>query len=89
MDGYKLLFLDSVSSEMEFVTARLCHDCFFENMKSVCKEDGWEEGMIFYVLTKDSELELKFQSEDTADDALKENSEDVYMEDFIKDILES
>ena len=83
------MFLDCVSTEMEFINTRLCHDCFFENLKNVTKEEGFEDGMLFYVLTKTTELELKFQSEDTVDEMLKENSTDVHMEDFIKDILES
>lgn len=89
LNNYKLLFLDSLSTEIEHVSAQVCHDCFFDNLKRVAKEEGWEEGMVFYILTEKSELELKFQPEDKADDELRERSEDVYMEDFIKDILET
>lgn len=91
LDNYKLLFFESYSTEMEYIPATLCHDCFFENLGKVSKEEGYEEGMPFYILTKDSEFELNFQPEEFASEDFKSRAEggDVYMEDFIKDILES
>jgi hypothetical protein len=45
--------------------------------------------MLFYILTSQSELQLKFIRDDEADDELRGQSDEVIMEDFIKDILET
>jgi hypothetical protein len=88
LDNYKLLFFDCYSSEFEHISAVICHDCFFNNLQKVSEEEQ-EEGMLFYILTSQSELQLKFIRDDEADDELRGQSDEVIMEDFIKDILET
>ena len=89
IDGYKLLFLSTYSSEVEYCYTTFCHDCFFDNLNRIVKDDGWENGMSFCIFTKGSELELNFQPEDLMDEELQAAGKEVIMEDFIKDILES
>ena len=89
MDNYKLLYLNTYSTEVEYSYSILCHDCFFDNLNKVVKDhDLKEEGLIFYILTNDTELELNFHPSDW-ESGPEESSEDIHMEDFIKEILES
>lgn len=93
IDNYKLLYLETVSTEVEYCSCILCHDCFFDNLNKVAKEyeipEG--EGMMFYILTKESELELNFESgfPEEGDEEYSSEEQQIYMEDFIKEILES
>jgi hypothetical protein len=49
-----------------------------------------ESGMPFFILTKETELELNFQpSEFLPDEDEGDENKEVYMEDFIKEILEA
>ncbi len=91
MDNYKLLYLNTYSSEVEYSYSILCHDCFFDNLNKVVKEYELEEsGMPFFILTKETELELNFQpSEFLPDENEGDENKEVYMEDFIKEILEA
>ena len=90
IDNYKLLYLNAYSSEVEYSYSILCHDCFFDNLNKVVKEHELEEaGMKFFILTKDTELELDFQPSDFELDEAAEEGEDHHMEDFIKEILEA
>ena len=82
--------MNAYSSEVEYSYSILCHDCFFDNLNKVVKEYELEEaGMQFFILTKDTELELEFQPaefESYEDDAEQQEG---HMEDFIKEILEA
>lgn len=89
MDNYKLLYLNTYSSEVEYSYSILCHDCFFDNLNKVTKDhDLKEEGLIFYILTNDTELELNYHPSDW-ESGPEEVQEDIHMEDFIKEILEA
>jgi hypothetical protein len=91
IDNYKLLYLNTYSSEVEYTCAILCHDCFFDNLNKVAKEYELDEqlGLPFYILTKDTELELNFKPSDFVLEESDEEEQQVFMEDFIKEILES
>jgi hypothetical protein len=91
IDSYKLLYINTYSSEVEYAYSVLCHDCFFDNLNKVIKEyELGEEGMPFFILTKDTELELNFLPSDFAfDEEAAEEGKDCHMEDFIKEILEA
>ena len=89
IDGYKLLYLKTYSTEVEYSYSILCHDCFFDNLKKVVKDNEVdEEGLPFFILTKDTELELNFEPQSFQDETTGED-EEIYMEDFIREILES
>ena len=65
MDNYKLLYLNTYSTEVEYSYSILCHDCFFDNLNKVVKDhDLKEEGLTLYILTNDTELELNFHPSD-------------------------
>lgn len=91
IDNYKLLYLVTYSTEVKFSACCLCHDCFFDNLSEVYKDHEPEEtgGLSFFIFNDESELELNFHPEDYAPEGLEDVSEEVYMEDFIKDILEA
>tara|TARA_Y100000592_G_scaffold98172_1_gene170622 strand:+ start:892 stop:1266 length:375 start_codon:yes stop_codon:yes gene_type:complete len=89
IDGYKLLYLKTYSTEVEYSYSILCHDCFFDNLKKVVKDhEVDEEGLPFFILTNDTELELNFEPQSFQDETTGED-EEIYMEDFIREILES
>lgn len=90
--NYKLLYLNTYSTELEYTYSVLCHDCFFANLGKIYKDYDLESEMVFSIMTKDSEIDMTFQPEELAEDIDAENDEEipeVYIEDFIKDILES
>lgn len=90
MDNYKLVYFNTYSSEVEYCCATLCHDCFFDNLNKVIKEYEIDElGLPFFILTKDTELELNFQPSEFLPEEGKEGEQEIFMEDFIKEILES
>ena len=89
IDGYKLLYLKTYSTEVEYSYSILCHDCFFDNLKKVAKDHEIDEdGLPFFILTNDTELELNFEPQSFQDETTGED-EEIYMEDFIREILES
>ena len=88
LDNYKILYLTSFSSEMEWSSCMLCHDCFFENLYSVYEQNKNQDlPMSFFILTDGEEIEMAFTPEELAPEELKTEAGEVYMEDFIKDIL--
>jgi len=90
-DNYKLLYLNTFSTELEYAYAVLCHDCFFDNLGEVYKQYqqlGAEGEMGFAIFTKESEIEMTYQPEELANEEDRE-AEEIFMEDFIKDVLES
>ena len=90
IENYKLIYLDSWSTETEYCSCTLCHDCFFDNLKKISQEYELEEsGIPFFIFNKTTELELNFHPEEFVSEELKEDAEDSNMEDFIKDILEA
>ena len=89
IDNYKLLYINTYSTEVEYSYSILCHDCFFDNLNKVAKDHGVEEdGMPFFILTEETELQLNFEPSQLDKDESSEHDE-VFMEDFIKEILES
>ena len=90
MDNHKLIYFNTYSTEVEYSYSVLCHECFFDNLNKVVKESEiQDEGLVFYILTEETELQLDFQpSEFFSEGELGEN-EEVNMEDFIKEILEA
>ena len=89
IDNYKLLYINTYSTEVEYSYSILCHDCFFDNLNKVAKDHGIEEdGMPFFILTEETELQLNFEPSQLDKDESSEHDE-VFMEDFIKEILES
>ena len=87
IENYKLLYLTTFSSEVIHTHSLFCHDCFFDNLNNVVKEYELDkQGMPFFILTKDTELELNFMPSEFAP---KGDEQEIYMEDFIKEILES
>ena len=90
IDNYKLLYLNTYSSEVEYSYSILCHDCFFDNLNKVIKDyEMDEQGLPFYILTEETELELNFQPSEFIPEDCSEEEQQVNMEDFIKEILES
>ena len=88
LDNYKILYLTSFSSEMEWSYCIHCHDCFFENLYAVFNHNKSPDSpMSFFILTDGEEIEMAFTPEELAADELKTEAGEVYMEDFIKDIL--
>ena len=89
IDNYKLLYINTYSTEVEYSYSILCHDCFFDNLNKVAKDHGIEEdGMPFFILTEETELQLNFEPSQLNGEESSEHDE-VFMEDFIKEILES
>ena len=89
IDNYKLLYINTYSTEVEYSYSILCHDCFFDNLNKVAKDHGVEEdGMPFFILTEETELQLNFEPSLLNGEESSEHDE-VFMEDFIKEILES
>tara|TARA_Y100000592_G_C5443954_1_gene304937 strand:+ start:1205 stop:1579 length:375 start_codon:yes stop_codon:yes gene_type:complete len=89
IDNYKLLYINTYSTEVEYSYSILCHDCFFDNLNKVAKDHGVEEdGMPFFILTEETELQLNFEPSQLNGEESSEHDE-VFMEDFIKEILES
>ena len=89
IDNYKLLYINTYSTEVEYSYSILCHDCFFDNLNKVAKDHGVEEdGMPFFILTEETELQLNFEPSQLNGEESSEHDE-VFMDDFIKEILES
>tara|TARA_Y100001938_G_scaffold187_1_gene283 strand:- start:374 stop:751 length:378 start_codon:yes stop_codon:yes gene_type:complete len=90
LDNYKLLYLNTCSTEVEYCYSILCHDCFFDNLNKVVKENELQDqGLPFFILTEETELEMNFLPSDFYSEADLEGEEQVNMEDFIKEILEA
>ena len=47
-----------------------------------------EEGLPFFILTETQEIQLAFHKEEDIPEHAKEEAEDGYAEDFIKDIMD-
>ena len=89
LDIYKILYFNTFSTEVEYSYSILCHDCFLNNLKSVSKEmELDEEGLPFFILTENQEIQLAFHKEEDMPEHAKEEAEDGYAEDFIKDIMD-
>jgi len=89
LDIYKILYFNTFSTEVEYSYSILCHDCFLNNLKNVSKEmELDEEGLPFFILTETQEIQLAFHKEEDMPEHAKEEAEDGYAEDFIKDIMD-
>tara|TARA_Y100001973_G_C5139028_1_gene301919 strand:+ start:419 stop:805 length:387 start_codon:yes stop_codon:yes gene_type:complete len=93
INNYKLLYINTYSTEVEYSYSILCHDCFFDNLNKVVKDGGLgEDGLPFFILTKETELELNFAPNDfyfSEENSGEAEVDKGHMEDFIKEILEA